>query len=110
MWEVWALPTRVQIRDTGHEWLFELLASQSVETQNMNIMILWRIWQLGNDILHEKPNPPTMSQGGIYVATLDHCSKFDNKTEVQILKGKAPCVLAIQPKCDKQRQNQQWPK
>jgi hypothetical protein len=110
MREVWALPTRVQIRDTGHEWLFDLLASQSVETRNMIIMILWRIWQLRNDILHDKPNPPTDVTRRYLCSYFGSLFQIRQQNEVQILKGKAPCVLAIQPKCDKRRQNQQWPK
>jgi hypothetical protein len=57
MGEIWPIPAREEVCNTGHKWLLDLLATQPENTRAIAIMLLWRISQLRNDVLHDKTNP-----------------------------------------------------
>jgi ribonuclease HI len=58
MREVWDLPEKEELLNTGHEWLLDLLARSNEDTRARILMLVWRNWQLRNDAVHDKPNPP----------------------------------------------------
>jgi hypothetical protein len=58
MREVWELPEKEELLHTGHEWLLDLLARSNEHTRARIMMLVWRNWQLRNDAVHDKPNPP----------------------------------------------------
>jgi hypothetical protein len=52
MSEVWMIPARETVRNTGYEWLFNLLDSHPEQAHSMIVMMIWRIWQLRTDLTH----------------------------------------------------------
>ncbi|KAE8801551.1 hypothetical protein D1007_22875 [Hordeum vulgare] len=54
----WPLPAKEKLVDTGKEWLFDILAHHNKEVRAMIIILLWWIWSLLNDMLHDKMVPP----------------------------------------------------
>jgi hypothetical protein len=57
MQEVWELPEKEELLNTGHEWLVDLLARLDEDTRARILMLVWQNCQLRNDAVHDKPNP-----------------------------------------------------
>ena len=53
----WPLPNDDVLIDNGKEWLMFLLSSCSEAVADMVILLIWRIWQIRNDIYHGKEAP-----------------------------------------------------
>ena len=58
MRELWPLPTDDVLLDNGKEWLLHVLAACDNKVRDMVILLIWRIWQLRNDVVHGKEVPP----------------------------------------------------
>ena len=54
MCQVLPIRTRDAIVNSGPEWVFGLLANRADNDRAMNIMLLWRIWSLPNELTHSK--------------------------------------------------------
>lgn len=54
----WPLPPNNLLIHNVKEWLLHVLAVCSVNVQARIIMLIWRIWQLPNDVVHGKQIPP----------------------------------------------------
>jgi hypothetical protein len=57
--EIWPLPDSEELRYTGPVWLFVVLAIFMVDVRALVSLLIWRICQLLNNLLHNKPVPPT---------------------------------------------------
>lgn len=63
---IWLLPDQDSLvsRNTGKDWLLNVLANCSEEVRDRTIMLIyiWRIWALRSDLVREKDVPsPTVS-------------------------------------------------
>lgn len=56
--EVWDIPEVDDIVYNGPEWLFDVLRKIDVEARGRVILLIWRIWQLRNDVTHDKVPAP----------------------------------------------------
>lgn len=56
MKEVWLLPDTLQLPMHGREWLLHLLDRCSVEERDKLLLILWRAWNVRNQITHNEPD------------------------------------------------------
>ena len=58
IWEgmrrVWFLPHDHLFVNSGHEWLLNLLLNCNEAERDRVLMLIWRIWQLRNDLAHDK--------------------------------------------------------
>ncbi|KAM0924113.1 hypothetical protein ACQ4PT_005102 [Festuca glaucescens] len=53
MHKFWALPSESKFRDTGTDWLQNLLAQADEGTWPRILLLLWRAWHLRNDVIHQ---------------------------------------------------------
>ena len=58
MSEFWKLPQLDAITNTGRDWLLILVGGLDKDTIDMILMLLWRIWFVRNEIVHDKIPPP----------------------------------------------------
>jgi hypothetical protein len=56
MQEVWPLVPLGSIRNTGPEWLLEVLPQLQEQGRPLLLMTLWRIWHVRNEVVHHKQN------------------------------------------------------
>ncbi|XP_020162306.1 uncharacterized protein [Aegilops tauschii subsp. strangulata] len=88
MRQVWPLPAKEQVLDTGKEWLFTALQAQNEDVRAMVIMLLWRTWSLRNDMLHDKPTPLPDISRTFLTSYLSSYSQAQNYGIEEIIKGK----------------------
>jgi hypothetical protein len=50
MREVWCMPSKEMLRDTGPEWFLAVLESSSKEEVSHLAMVLWRSWTIKNKV------------------------------------------------------------
>jgi hypothetical protein len=111
MRDVWSLPRNEEIKNSGQEWLFDLLSSVSEEVRNMIIMLTWRIWQLRNDLIHDKGIPPTEVTKRYLTSYFGSLVQIRQQSVTEIVKGKRPCVTSVQPSVAPPRSmSPPWPK
>ncbi|KAM0902898.1 hypothetical protein ACQ4PT_019025 [Festuca glaucescens] len=48
----WPIPIEEAFRNTGKDWLLVLLSSTDVCIRAKIMLILWRAWHLGKDVVH----------------------------------------------------------
>jgi ribonuclease HI len=111
MRDVWSLPRNEEIKNSGQEWLFDLLSSVSEDVRNMIIMLTWRIWQLRNDLIHAKGIPPTEVTKRYLTSYFGSLFQIRQQSVTEIVKGKRPCVTSVQPSVAPPRSmSPPWPK
>jgi hypothetical protein len=54
MRKVWNLPSESKFRNTGTDWLQNLLAQVNNQSRSCILLLLWRAWHLRNDIIHHE--------------------------------------------------------
>ncbi|KAE8801645.1 Alpha-amylase [Hordeum vulgare] len=94
----WPLPNDDFLIDNGKEWLMLLLSSRLVVVRDMVIMLIWRIWQILNDIYHGKEGPPVLATVEFldsYYKSINPMGKFQVE---EIIKGKMPSVPLAGPR------------
>ncbi|KAE8785892.1 protein transport protein sec24 [Hordeum vulgare] len=106
----WPLLAKEKLVDTGKEWLFGILADHSEEVRAMITILLWRIWSLCNDMLHDKMVPPPEISRSFLLSYLSSYSQAHRYGIEDILKGKMPVVDT--PRCLVliQKEIKPWPK
>ncbi|KAM0876387.1 hypothetical protein ACQ4PT_036201 [Festuca glaucescens] len=110
MGEVWMIPAKESVRNTGYEWLFDLLDSQPEQTRSMIVMMIWRIWQLQNDLTHAKSIPPPNITKRYLCSYFDTLFQMRQQSVSEIIKGKAPSVTVPKPSsCKLKVVNSVWP-
>ena len=92
----WDLPSEDKLRYNGPEWLLTLLDTISVDMRDYMVLLLWRTWQVHNDITHNGKNiSVTSSVASLrsYWETLmqnsQHSRAADEKGKYSILTAKA---------------------
>ena len=91
----WPLPNDDALIDNGKEWLLFLLNSSSEAVADMVILLIWRIWQIRNDIYHGKEAPPVLASVEFlnsYYKSINLAGKF---TVEEIVKGKMPSAPQV---------------
>lgn len=58
MRNIWRLPHHDLLRDTGKDWLLNVLANCDDMMRDCTIMLIWRIWNLRSDLRHGKESSP----------------------------------------------------
>jgi hypothetical protein len=58
MRDYWQLPSEKKFSRTGKDWLLVLLDNTNKRMHQAILMVLWRAWELRNDIYHKKGNLP----------------------------------------------------
>jgi hypothetical protein len=53
MRKFWALPVESKFRDSGTDWLQNLLAQADEGMRPRILLLLWRAWHLHNDVIHQ---------------------------------------------------------
>jgi hypothetical protein len=53
MRKFWALPVESKFRDSGTDWLQNLLAQADEGMRPRILLLLWRAWHLRNDVIHQ---------------------------------------------------------
>jgi hypothetical protein len=53
MRKFWALPSESKFRDSGTDWLQNLLAQADEGMRPRILLLLWRAWHLRNDVIHQ---------------------------------------------------------
>ena len=93
----WPIPGDDLLVFDGKEWFITLLYKCSDDIQDMLIMLIWRIWQIRNDMTHGKDAPPvlaTVEYLHSYYKSIKIAGHFS--TEV-ISKGKMPSSDIVAP-------------
>jgi hypothetical protein len=54
MRDYWQLPSEKKFSRTGKDWLLVLLDNTNKRMHQAILMVLWRAWELRNDIYHKK--------------------------------------------------------
>jgi hypothetical protein len=92
--EIWPLPDSEELRYIGPVWLFVVLAIFMVDVRVLVSLLIWRICQLLNNLLHNKPVPPTEATrrfSDTYLSFCPHYSKSDNEIiGTLVVTGKQP--------------------
>lgn len=88
MGEVWTVPAKETIGNTGDEWLFDLLVSLREEERAKVLMIVWRNWQLRNDSMHDKTVPPVKVSRDFLQSYMVSLNQIKLSKGYEMLKGK----------------------
>ena len=105
----WPLPEDVVLIDNVKEWLMSLLSLCSEAVTHMVILLIWRIWQIRNDIYHGKEAPPVLASAEFldsYYKSINLAGKF---TVEEIVKGKMPSVALVSPRQKASATVTPWP-
>ena len=58
MADIWPIPDLKNMMNTGPEWLLHALCKLPDEHLLHLVMLLWRIWYVRNEVVHDKPATP----------------------------------------------------
>ena len=114
MREVWALPSQEQLINTGHEWLFDLLATVSEDERVCILMILWRNWHNRNDTVHGKKEVPIEVSRLFLQSYVSSLIQINMKDGRDVIKGKAVVMESGRGQCQAEPMHvpagASWPK
>jgi hypothetical protein len=110
MREVWELPEKEELLHTGHEWLLDLLARSNEHTRARIMMLVWRNWQLRNDAVHDKPNPPVEMTRRYLCSYMDSLMCLNQPDGRDLEKGKSVVGLQELQAKNVVVKNTTWPK
>lgn len=105
----WPLPDDDFLIDNGKEWFLHLLNKCSDDVRDMLIMLIWRIWQLRNDMTHGKDAPPvlaTVEYLDSYYKSIKLAGRYSTE---EILKGKMPSSAFDMPVQKEMYSAASWP-
>ena len=88
MRKVWLLPQDQLLINSGKGWLLNVLRNCTNTQRDCIIMLIWRIWQLYNDLTHDKEVSPVTTTVDFlesYVKSIQDAKRFSTK---EIIKGK----------------------
>ncbi|VAH19030.1 hypothetical protein VPH35_009242 [Triticum aestivum] len=88
MGEIWKIPAKETIVNTGDEWLFDLLVTLAEEDRVKVLMIIWRNWQLRNDAMHDKTVPSVAVTSGFLQSYMLSLDQIKHDKGYDMLKGK----------------------
>lgn len=90
--KVWHILKKEQVLHTGHEWLLNCLLLYSLDVRNMLLMLIWRIWNLRNNLMHGKEVPPVEVSKNFLCTYLSSIHNIKNLSIEEIIKGKSTVV------------------
>lgn len=99
----WPLPPNNLLIHNVKEWLLHVLAVCSVNVQDRIIMLIWRIWQLPNDVVHGKQIPPLQTTVDFLDSYFKSLQLAQNYSTEEILKVKLT-TMAPNPVISKSRE------
>jgi hypothetical protein len=88
MAEVWSVPNDSLLRNTGNEWLLDLLRVIPENQRVSVLMIIWRIWHAHNEITHSKPCPSIEGSRRFLVSYLNTLLQIKQFPNADVVKGK----------------------
>jgi hypothetical protein len=88
MAEKWPLPEIKLIHNTGKDWLLTLLENLPKESICKTLMILWRIWHIRNEIVHDKGPPPMEAFRQFLMCYMDSLLQIKYHSSEDIIMGK----------------------
>ena len=113
VWEgmrrVWSLPHDKLLVNCGQEWLLNLLLNCNETQRDRVLMLIWRIYQLRNDLTHDKEVPPvdiTVDFLVSYMNSICDAKKFSTE---EILKEKMPVADWALPEVRVNPAPKPWP-
>ena len=95
MGEVWSIPVKESIVNTRGQWLFDLLVTLSKKERARVVMIVWRIWQMRNDMLHEKEPVQVEATEAFLQSYVLSLEKIRSETGNEVLTGKRSVSLRV---------------
>jgi hypothetical protein len=88
MKEVWELPSDDMMKQTGTEWLLQLLTSISENQRVHTMMIVWRVWHNHNEMTHDKPCPSIEGSRRFLISYIESLFLIKQHPVGDIAKGK----------------------
>lgn len=88
MREVWPILPEELIPNFGEEWLLNLLDLHSSEVCDMIIMLIWRIRNLRNELVHGKEIPSMVASKNFLCSYSSSVCNMKHLSVEQIIKGK----------------------
>jgi hypothetical protein len=88
MSEVWSMPHVELIRNTGKEWLLQLLVSIPEAQRAPTVMTIWRIWHAHNEMTHDKPCPSIEGLRRFLISYLNSLMMIKQFPNAAVVKGK----------------------
>ena len=82
MRDVWDLLADECLTDSGKECMLNIVLGCTNVVHDRVIMLIWRIWQLRNDLVDDKEVPPidvTVNFLVSYMRSLDHSQRYDTR-------------------------------
>ena len=110
MRQVWPLPDNQMLKDTGKDWLLNILMNCDDAMRDWTIMLLWRIWSLRNDLTHAKSIPTTAATAYYLQSYMSSLQLARRYTTEDIIKGKMSTFVAAPAKARIHAPVLPWPK
>ncbi|KAE8821522.1 hypothetical protein D1007_00299 [Hordeum vulgare] len=110
MESVWRLPKREDLKNSGTEWLLDVLHPLSVIEIGMLLMTLWRVWHNQNEVTHYKEPPPMEASKRFLMGYLESLLSLEYSKE-ELLKGKQVVAYDQLPRsrvCRRPTPNIKW--
>ena len=76
------------MRNTGPEWLFDLLYKLNEDDRMHVLMVLWRSWYVRNEIVHHKLPPPIEASCRFLISYVESLRCINHFPIIDIIKGK----------------------
>lgn len=90
MSSVWPIPSYNEVIHTDPEWLLNALVNMRPQNRPQFLLVLWRIWFVRNEIVHDKIPPPTDISCKFLVSYFDTLSNLKQDVPPVSVKGKTP--------------------
>jgi hypothetical protein len=88
MEDSWPILALEEVRNTGSEWLLQLLMEHEEPIRAMILMTLSRIWHVPNEIIHLKPAPSIESSKRFLCSYIDSIMSIKQDQYADAVKGK----------------------
>ncbi|KAK1644334.1 hypothetical protein QYE76_062139 [Lolium multiflorum] len=88
MEDPWPIPALEEVKNTGSEWLLQLLMEHEEPVRAMILMTFWRIWHVRNEIVHLKPAPSIESSKRFLCSYIDSILSIKEDPYADVVKGK----------------------
>jgi ribonuclease HI len=88
--DVWQLPDPASVINTGEDWLLHLLVGRPELERTRILLLLWRIWHVRNEVVHNKKAPPVEASRRFLCSYIDTIMTIKYRPQADHIKGKAP--------------------
>ena len=100
MADIWPIPDLKDMMNTGPEWLLHALCKLPDEQRLHLVMLLWKIWYVRNEVVHDKPAPPVQVSVRFLRSYVQSILTITKEPEKDPLKGKSAmldCSFSVVP-------------